>query len=162
MQHPIQMKLRKGAAIALTTLMTLAAGDALAARCLEDPIPSGWLERQEQAGGRTIKYHVALTDTDLTEFLSTNTNWAFASSFPDPRTAEAVVGAAVLPEAKRLNDWARTANLGDGAELRMEFEQPIGRYVARNDNATDAFGVRVVLEADGKGGCKLLFAHPTQ
>jgi hypothetical protein len=113
-------------------------------------------------GGHTVDRHVAKSDAWLIDRLKKEPNISAASSFPDRVTARKVIGAALAPDKSDLDDWAVSARGGDVAEIRMAFEQPIGRLVARGTAAAiPAHGLSLFVMADGAGSCHLLTAYPT-
>jgi hypothetical protein len=130
--------------------------------CIPGELQDGWLLEQENKGGNTVDFHVAKSDAWLIDRLKREPSIAAASSFPDRVTARKVIGAALAPDKSDLDDWARGANGGDVAEIRMAFEQPIGRVVPRGRAAAvPAHGLRLFVMADGSGSCHLMTAYPT-
>ena len=148
------------AAIIAAALVSLSA--AASAECIPGEFKDGWLLEQELKGGHTVDRHVAKSDAWLIDRLKREPKISAASSFPDRVTARQVIGLALTPDKTDLDDWATKANGGDVAEIRMAFEQPIGRLVQRGTAAAiPAHGLRLFVMADGKGACHLLTAYPT-
>lgn len=132
------------------------------AECVPGEFKDGWLLEQETKGGHTVDRHVAKSDAWLIDRLTKEPNISAASSFPDRVTARKVISLALTPDKTDLDDWATGANDGDVAEIRMAFEQPIGRLVPRGAAAAiPAHGLRLFVMADGSGSCHLLTAYPT-
>jgi len=132
------------------------------AECVPGEFKDGWLLEQEQLGGHTVDRHVAKSDAWLIDRLKKEPGIPAASSFPDRVTARKVIGLALSPDKTDLDDWATEARGGDVAEIRMAFEQPIGRVVSRGRAAVQpAHGLRLFVMADGSGSCHLLTAYPT-
>ncbi len=140
---------------------TLTAGPA-AAECVPGDLHDGWLLEQENQGGHTVDRHVARRDDWLLDRLVREPRIPAASSFPDRHTAREVIGLALAPDKGDLDEWAETANGGEVAEIRMAFEQPIGRVVPRGQAiAEPGHGLRLFVRANGDGTCHLLTAYPT-
>ena len=132
------------------------------AECVPGEFKDGWLLEQETKGGHTVDRHVAKSDAWLIDRLNREPKIPAASSFPDRVTARQVIGLALSPDKTDLDDWATEAGGGEVAEIRMAFEQPIGRLVERGTAvAIPAHGLRLVVMADGAGACHLLTAYPT-
>lgn len=132
------------------------------AECVPGEFKDGWLLEQETKGGHTVDRHVAKSDAWLIDRLGKEPNITAASSFPDRVTARKVISLALKPDKTDLDEWATDASGGDVAEIRMAFEQPIGRLVARGTAAAiPAHGLRLFVMADGSGSCHLLTAYPT-
>ncbi|MCR9072856.1 MAG: hypothetical protein NXI18_14150 [Alphaproteobacteria bacterium] len=132
------------------------------AECVPGELKDGWLLEQESKGGHTVDRHVAKSDAWLIDRLHKEPNIPAASSFPDRVTARKVIGLALQPDKSDLDYWATKANGGEVAEIRMAFEQPIGRLVPRGSAAAiPAHGLRLFVMADGAGSCHLLTAYPT-
>ena len=145
----------------LGALMLVAAP--AAAKCVPSTFKDGWLQEQERLGGDTMDRHVGRNATELVAYLSRDPDVSATSSFPDPHTARQVISAALLPDEDAYDSWAVTAKAGERAEVRMAFEQPIGILVERgNASGRPAHGITVVLEAMGKGACRLVTAFPTK
>lgn len=154
----LRRRLSRAAVLAAALLF---ASPALA-DCIPSTFPDGWLLEQERKGGHTVDRHVAKSDTWLRERLKRQPRIPAASSFPDRVTARQVIGLALAPDESDLDDWAKTAQPGDVAEIRMAFEQSIGRIVERGKAAGEpAFGLRLFVRAKGDGSCYLLTAYPT-
>jgi hypothetical protein len=132
------------------------------AECVPREFKDGWLLDQEHKGGHTVDRHVAKSDAWLIDRLKKEPSISAASSFPDRVTARKVIGLALGQDKTDLDEWATSANGGDVAEIRMAFEQPIGRLVPRGmASAQPAHGLRLFVMADGNGSCHLLTAYPT-
>lgn len=132
------------------------------AECVPGEFRDGWLLEQETKGGHTVDRHVAKSDAWLIDRLDREPSISAASSFPDRTTARKVISLALSPDKSDLDEWATSANDGDVAEIRMAFEQPIGRMVSRGTAAAiPAHGLRLFVMADGSGSCHLLTAYPT-
>ena len=148
------------AAVIAAALVSLSA--TAFAECVPSEFKDGWLLEQELKGGHTVDRHVAKSDAWLLERLQREPKIPAASSFPDRITARQVIGLALMPDKTDLDDWAVKAKGGDVAEIRMAFEQPIGRLVERGSGAAvPAHGLRLFVMADGTGTCHLLTAYPT-
>lgn len=148
------------AAMFAAALFSLSA--AAQAECVPGEFKDGWLLEQEVKGGHTVDRHVAKSDAWLIDRLKREPKISAASSFPDRVTARQVIGLALSPDKTDLDDWATSAKGGDVAEIRMAFEQPIGRLVTRGTAAAiPAHGLRLFVMADGRGRCHLLTAYPT-
>ena len=133
------------------------------AKCVASPFKDGWLQEQEQLGGDTMDRHVGRSPTELAARLAKEPANTATSSFPDRHTARQVISAALMPDEDAYDSWAAGANAGERAEVRMAFEQPIGVWVERgNASGVPAHGITVVLEAMGKGSCRLVTAFPTK
>ncbi|GHD61094.1 hypothetical protein GCM10017083_48030 [Thalassobaculum fulvum] len=155
------MRRRGGGALVIGALM-LAAGSA-DAKCVPSTFKDGWLQEQERLGGDTMDRHVGRTATELAARLAKEPASKASSSFPDRHTARQVISAALRPDEDAYDSWAAGAKAGERAEVRMAFEQPIGVWVERgNASAVPAHGITVVLEAMGKGACRLVTAFPTK
>lgn len=148
------------AAFVAAALLPLSA--AAQAECVPGELKDGWLLEQESKGGHTVDRHVAKSEAWLIDRLRKEPNIPAASSFPDRVTARKVIGLALQPDKSDLDSWADGANRGEVAEIRMAFEQPIGRLVPRGSaSAVPAHGLRLFVMADGSGSCHLLTAYPT-
>ena len=154
------MAQRKWVLAAVTTAFMMSS--AAYAECVPGEFEDGWLLQQEVQGGHTVDRHVAKSDAWLVDRLDREPRISAASSFPDRHTARQVIGLALAPDKSDLDDWAESANGGDVAEIRMAFEQPIGRVVPRgSDEAEPGHGLRLFVKANGDGTCHLLTAYPT-
>ncbi len=133
------------------------------AKCVPSTFKDGWLQEQERLGGDTMDRHVGRSATELAARLAKEPASPATSSFPDRHTARQVISAALMPDEDAYDSWAKVANAGERAEVRMAFEQPIGVWVERgNASGIPAHGITVVLEAMGKGACRLVTAFPTR
>lgn len=149
-----------GAALIATLMLVAAQADA---KCVPSKYTDSWLAEQEQLGGDTMLRHVGHSASVLAAHLAEDPQSRSIGSFPDPRTAGAVIGAALRPDEHSYDNWARRAQAGERAEVRMAFEQPIGVLVERGStSAVPAHGIRVILEATGQGTCRLVTAFPTR
>lgn len=149
-----------GAAIIAALMLVAAQADA---KCVPSRYTDGWLQEQERLGGDTMDRHVGRSATELVAHLAKEPAERSVSSFPDPRTAGQVITAALRPDEDAYDSWARRAQAGERAEVRMAFEQPIGLLVERgNASGVPAHGIRVILEAMGQGACRLVTAFPTK
>lgn len=134
-----------------------------AAECVPGQVSDGWLLEQEKQGGTTMDRHVGKADASLMDHLKRDLNVPFVSTFPDRHTARAVIGMALAMDKTDLDDWATVANPGEVAEIRMSFEQPIGRLMRRGTAVGEpAFGLRMYVRATGGGKCYLMVAYPTR
>lgn len=155
------MRRSVGGAVILSALI-LAAAPA-AAKCVPSTFKDGWLQEQERLGGDTMDRHVGRSTGELAARLAKDPAMAATSSFPDHNTARQVISAALRPDESDYDSWARVAQAGERAEVRMAFEQPIGILVERgNGSGFPAHGITVVLEAIGGGACRLVTAFPTR
>lgn len=154
--------MRGSQVVAAFLIAFLLAGTPAFADCIPSSFPDGWLLEQERKGGHTVDRHVSKSDRWLIERLKRDRKIPAASSFPDRVTARQVIGLALAPDESDLDEWALTARAGEVAEIRMAFEQPIGRIVERGKAVGEpAFGLRLFIRARGDGTCYLLTAYPT-
>src|SRR3546814_17195881 len=75
------------------------------AKCVPSKYTDSWLAEQEQLGGDTMQRHVGRSPSVLAAYLAEDPQSRSIGSFPDPRTAGAVIGAALRParsEARRV------------------------------------------------------------
>ncbi|NQW11407.1 MAG: hypothetical protein HQ481_16195 [Alphaproteobacteria bacterium] len=154
--------MRRLSLLAACLAATLLVGAPAFADCVPSEFPDGWLLEQEHKGGHTVDRHVSKSEAWLIDRLKRDRKIPAASSFPDRVTARQVIGLALAPDENDLDEWARTARAGEVAEIRMAFEQPIGRIVVRGKAVGEpAFGLRLFVRALGDGNCFLLTAYPT-
>src|SRR3546814_6935535 len=77
--------------------MMLVAAQA-AAKFVPSKDSDSWLAGQEQLGGDTMQRHVGRSPSVLAAYLAEDPQSRSIGSFPDPRTAGAVIGAALRPD----------------------------------------------------------------
>lgn len=152
-----------GGGALLVCALVLATTGSASAKCVPSTLQDGWLQEQERLGGDTMDRHVGRSATELTARLAKDPATPAVSSFPDRHTARLVISAALMPDEDTYDSWAAGATAGERAEVRMAFDQPIGVWVERgNASGIPAHGITVVLEAMGKGACRLVTAFPTK
>lgn len=131
--------------------------------CVPTQFPSRWLESQEASGGHTISRHVGKADQWLVERLAEQPKIPAASSFTDLGNARLSIRAALANHRARINNWAASARQNKRRAWIYDGQYFIGRVVEREENtgvASESTDLKVVLEADGDGGCTLLTAYP--
>lgn len=132
--------------------------------CVPAQFPAKWLESQEAAGGHTISRHVGKADQWLVARLAEQPKIPAASSFTDLPKARLSIRAALAEHRARINNWAASAGQNKKRAWDYDGRYFIGRVIERGagaggpERSTD---LKVVLQADGQGGCTLLTAYPT-
>src|SRR3546814_19416284 len=92
------------------------------AKCVPSKYTDSWLAEQEQLGGDTMQRHVGRSPSVLAAYLAEDPQSRSIGSFPDPRTAGAVIGAALRPDEHSYDRWAHSPQAGQRSEGRMAFE----------------------------------------
>jgi hypothetical protein len=132
--------------------------------CVPAQFPDKWLESQESAGGHTISRHVGKADEWLADRLAEQRKIPAASSFTDLENARLGIRAALAAHRARINNWATNARQNKKRAWDYDGQYFIGRVLERGvgpDGAEKSTDLKVVLLADGAGGCTLLTAYPT-
>jgi len=125
-------------------------------------VPGGGLSAHEKAGGHLLRRHVGKTEAELIERLESQPGIRSASSFPDRRVAEVVVGLVIASRQKEIAKWMR----GDEERLTLDFtaNRPVGIMVGRRTmRAEPVHSVRLVLERDAEFeplGWRILTGYP--
>jgi filamentous hemagglutinin len=125
-------------------------------------VPGGGLAAHEKAGGHLLRRHVGKSEEDLVERLESQPGIRSASSFPDRRVAETVVGLVIASRQKEIARWLR----GDDERLTLDFtaNRPVGIMVSRRSmRAEPVHSVRLVLERDAEFeplGWRILTGYP--
>ena len=124
-----------------------------------------WLESQEggRHGGHAIARHVAKSEDDLRRSLQ-NSDISAASAFYDLEPAAVAIVGAVRhqPNDAGVRGWLADDATKRRLALRRSFEQPIGRIVKRNGEAShgkSAVAVLMKWREDGRPGYRLLTAY---
>jgi hypothetical protein len=131
--------------------------------CVPSQFPDKWLEAQERAGGHTLARHVDKDDAWLADRLANDPRILAASSFNSLADARLAIRAALTEHRARINNWANTTARNKRRAWGYDGSFFAGRVFERGDadgvpdRSTD---LKVVLKADGKGGCTLLTAYP--
>ena len=132
--------------------------------CVPRQFPDKWLEIQETQGGHTIERHVGKTDQWLAQRLADQPKIPAASSFNDLKDARLGIRAALSLNRARINNWAASAGQNKRRAYDYDGQYFIGRVVERGNPpapSEKSNDLKLVLEADGEGGCRLLTAYPT-
>lgn len=134
--------------------------------CVPTQFPDKWLESQESAGGHTITRHVGKADAWLRARLAEQPKIPAASSFTDLENARLGIRTALSMNRARINNWAANARQNKKRAWDYDGRYFFGRVVERGvglglGDAEKSTDLKVVLQADGKGGCTLLTAYPT-
>lgn len=131
--------------------------------CVPATFPDKWLESQEAAGGHTLARHVGRDDDWLTGRLASDPRIPAASSFNTLADARLAIRAALSEHRARINNWANTT----ARNKRRAWDYDGSFFGARVAERGDPDGIpdrstdlKVVLKADGQGGCTLLTAYP--
>lgn len=125
-------------------------------------VPGGGLSAHEKAGGHLLRRHVGKTEEELIDRLESQPGIRSASSFPDRRVAEVVVGLVIASRQKEIAKWLR----GDEERLTLDFtaNRPVGIMVSRRSmRAEPVHSVRLVLERDAEFeplGWRILTGYP--
>lgn len=125
-------------------------------------VPGGGLSAHEKAGGHLLRRHVGKTEEELIDRLESQPGIRSASSFPDRRVAEVVVGLVIASRQKEIAKWLR----GDEERLTLDFtaNRPVGIMVSRRAmQAEPVHSVRLVLERDAAFeplGWRILTGYP--
>ncbi len=131
--------------------------------CVPASFPDRWLESQETLGGHTLARHVGKDDAWLTRRLADEPGIPTASSFSSMEDARLGIRAALSENRARINNWASNAGKDRRRFWNFDGSYFVGRVAERGggggtvERSTD---LRVVLQADGAGGCLLLTAYP--
>ena len=154
------------AALALTGAVA-STGDAWAAACVPETFPDKWLESQEVGGGHTIARHVGKSDRWLVNRLASQSRIRAASSFSSLASARRGIRTALSRYRTTINAWAATAGSRARRAWVYDGATALGRVAARPSDAesstnsiTPTTDLKVVVMADGAGGCILLTAYP--
>lgn len=132
--------------------------------CVPASFPDKWLESQETAGGHTISRHVGKGEQWLVARLAKQPKIPAASGFTDLENARLGIRAALVEHRARINNWAASARRHKRRAWDYDGQFFIGHVVERGaalGGAEKSTDLKVVLEADGEGGCTLLTAYPT-
>ena len=121
------------------------------------------LERDERAGGHTLRRHVGLSDDELKVRLQRERRIAAASTYTDRATAERVVGETLERSRNRIQAWL--ARSGTRPNLVLDYRgdpgTPIGRSLGRGERgARWAFDAVVVLAWNGGQSYFVLTSYP--
>jgi hypothetical protein len=142
-------------------------GDAWAAACVPETFPDKWLESQEADGGHTIARHVGKSDGWLVNRLASQSRIGAASSFSSLVNARRGIRTALSRYRTAINAWAATAGSRARRAWVYDGATTLGRVAARPIDAessinpvTPTTDLKVVVMADGTGGCILLTAYP--
>lgn len=125
-------------------------------------VPGGGLSAHEKAGGHLLRRHVGKTEEELIDRLESQPGIRSASSFPDRRVADVVVGLVIASRQKEIAKWLR----GDEERLTLDFtaNRPVGIMVSRRSmRAEPVHSVRLVLERDAEFeplGWRILTGYP--
>lgn len=105
------------------------------------------LEKDEAAGGHTLKKHVGRTDDQLRERLERERNISAASTWTDLPTAEQAVGTAIAQNQDRINRWLDRT--GNRPNLVLDYDgdatHPIGRTMRRGEDQSQPCSHAVVV-----------------
>lgn len=105
------------------------------------------LEKDEAAGGHTLKKHVGRTDDQLRERLDRERNISAASTWTDLPTAEQAVGSAIAQGQDRINRWLERS--GNRPNLVLDYDgdpsHPIGRSIKRGEDQSEPCSHAVVV-----------------
>lgn len=119
------------------------------------------LSRDEEAGGHTLRKHVARTDDDLRERLRHERRISAASTYSDRATAERAVGAAIEEQAARIDRWLALPGGHPNFVLDYDGVQPIGRTLRRGaETAEPCAHAVVVLKWAGPADYFVLTSYP--
>ena len=121
------------------------------------------LEKDEAAGGHTLKKHVGRTDDQLRERLQRERNISAASTWTDLPTAEQAVGAAIAQNQDRINRWVDRT--GNRPNLVLDYDgdasHPIGRTMNRDqDQSEPCSHAVIVLKSAGDRDYYVLTTYP--
>ena len=122
------------------------------------------LAADERCGGHTVARHVGKTNRELAERLRQQPEISAASTYPDLRTAETVVGAALATERSRIASWSKRR--GSRPNLALHYKspepRPIGRSWQRGKVAPEScFHAVIVLSWDvSRGAFCVLTSYP--
>ena len=122
------------------------------------------LAADERCGGHTIARHVGKTNRELAERLRQQPEISAASTYTDLKTAETVVGAALVKERSRIESWSKRS--GSRPNLALRYTSPgeglIGRSWQRGKVAPNGcFQAVIVLRWDvSRGAFCVLTSYP--
>ena len=148
-------------AIAGTIAVVRGSGDG---GCVPRQFPNKWLETQETAGGHTIARHVGKPEQWLLDRLAKQPKIPAASSFTDLEKARLGIRAALASHRARINNWAASTGRNKRRAWDYDGQYIIGQVIERGaapGEISRSSDLKVVLQADGEGGCTLLTAYPT-
>lgn len=102
-------------------------------------VPGGGLTAHEAVGGHTLERHVSKTPQQLMQRLANEPQINAASSFPDARTAEQLVGEALVQNRKAIATWLNNqerrysfnSNCLIQSNIRFHAHQGSGSWKAR-------------------------------
>src|SRR3546814_19304313 len=109
-----------GAAIMAALMLVAAQADA---KCVPSKYTDSWLAEQEQLGGDTMQRHVGRSPSVLAAYLAEDPQTRSIGSFPDPRTAGALLRAALPPDEHSSASWARRPPAGARDPVPQTVEQ---------------------------------------
>ena len=114
--------------------------------------PRHSLERDEAAGGHTLRKHVGRTDAELRDRLQRERDISAASTWNDRESAEAAVGAALARQDNKIFPWL--ARQSGHPNLVLDYDgdpaPPFGRTLRRGDDSFQPCAHAViVLKWDG-------------
>lgn len=105
------------------------------------------LTPDEEAGGHTLRRHVARTDDQLRERLEREPNIAAASTYVDRETAERAVGLVLDHNRDKIARWL--SRTGGHPNLALDYNgdpaQPIGRTLRRGEDRPQPCSQAVVI-----------------
>ena len=125
--------------------------------------PRHSLERDEAAGGHTLRKHVGRTDAELRERLQRERHISAASTWTDRESAEAAVGAALARQGNKILPWL--ARESGHPNLVLDYDgdptRPFGRTMRRGDDSSQPCAhAIIVLKWDGPTSYHVLTAYP--
>ena len=97
--------------------------------------PSHDLSVDEASGGHTLARHVGKSDDDLRARLRREPDISSASTYPDRRTAESVVGAALGSPPRAFAAWRTRDGSRPNFVIHFAAHRVIGRSVGRHGSA---------------------------
>lgn len=131
--------------MAVDMAVPTAAGFVGAARAIAIRRGAISLAAEEAAGGHTIRKHVGQTEAQLRARLATDRKIPAATSFRTLREAEQVVADALRRNKTAIQEWAKTAPIGEKKVLQYEAGRIIGGGVVRATNQMQAMTAIVVV-----------------
>jgi len=132
--------------MAVDIAVPTAAGFVGAARAIAIRRGAISLAAEEAAGGHTILKHVGRTEAQLRARLLTDRKIPAATTFTNLREAEHTVAEALRANKDAIQEWAKTARMGNNRTLVFEAGRIIGGGVVRATNRMQSMtGVIVVL-----------------
>ena len=118
------------------------------------------LDRDEDAGGHTLRKHVGRTDDQLHERLDHERGISAASTYTDRATAEQALGSALEQAQNHIADWMERSS-HPNLVLDYHGDSPIGRTWHRGESGAEPCSdAKVVLRWTAPGEYYVLTSYP--